>query len=89
MPCNCQQTGQIGQRKVQPTPAAGTATKIAPAKPQAHPRFISVRYSGPTSTVATGPVSGRQYKFGRTGVVVQVDPRDKAAMSGVPHLRQI
>jgi hypothetical protein len=78
MPCNCQPTS----RPVTP-PAAGTA-KTSPPLPGP-----SVRYSGPTSTTAVGAVSGRRYTFGHTGAVVRIDPRDKVALTKVPHLRQI
>lgn len=60
------------------------ATKPQPATPA----FISMRYTGPTSAVATG-ASGRHYKFGRTGATIKVDARDKAALARIPHLRQI
>jgi hypothetical protein len=41
------------------------------------------------SVTVTGAISGRQYKFGQTGAVVQIDARDKAVLAKVPHLRQI
>ena len=88
MPCNCPQTSSIGQSKSQPA-KAGSVKTAAVAKVQKHPAFMSIRYSGPTSTTVTGPVSGRQYRFNHTGVVVRVDPRDKLVMSKAPHLRQV
>lgn len=80
MPCTCQQSvAQPPMPKAQPS--------NAPAAQQA--AFISVRYTGPTAATARGAVSGRQYTFSRTGMTVQVDPRDKTGLMKVPHLRQI
>lgn len=89
MPCNCQSANQVAQPKAPSVQTNGTPAIGGTARPQARPAFASVRYTGPTSTTATGPVSGRQYKFAHTGVVIQVDPRDRAALTKVPHLRQV
>ena len=89
MPCNCQNTGSVAQPKAQSIQANGKAAIRGSAQSQARPAFASVRYTGPTSVTTTGPVSGRQYKFTHTGAIVQVDPRDRAALTKVPHLRQI
>jgi len=86
MPCNCQSAKQVAQPKAQSIQTNGTS---ANSGNQIRPAFASVRYTGPTSTTTTGPVSGRQYKFTHTGAVVQVDPRDRPALTKVPHLRQI
>jgi hypothetical protein len=87
MSCNCQQTkGQVVQtkaRSIQPT----TGTK-ASSSTQPRSALPATRYSGPTSVTAIGPVSGRQYKFAHNGVILQVDPRDQAALAKIPHLRQ-
>jgi hypothetical protein len=80
MPCNCQQSGTQS-----PKPKARPSNAPAAQKPS----FISVRYTGPTTATARGGVSGRQYTFSRTGMTLQVDPRDKAGLMKVPHLRQI
>jgi hypothetical protein len=79
MPCNCQSTHQVTQPKTQATTVRNST----------RPAFASMRYTGPTSATTTGPVSGREYKFTRSGATLQVDPRDKAALTKVPHLRQI
>jgi hypothetical protein len=79
MPCNCQSTHQVTQPKTQTTPVRNPN----------RPAFASMRYTGPTSATTTGPVSGREYKFTRFGATLQVDPRDMAALTKVPHLRQI
>jgi hypothetical protein len=89
MSCNCQQTKQLAQPKAQSTQSHSKATIGGPKQAQSRPTFISIRYTGPTFATATGPVSGRQYKFAHTGAIIEVDPRDKAALAKVPHLRQI
>jgi len=90
MSCNCQSSmGRAAASKGQQVSSNVAVKRSGLPKAQPQPAFVSIRYSGPTSTTATGPVSGRKYDFSRTGVVVQVDPRDKAAMARVPHLRQV
>jgi hypothetical protein len=89
MSCTCQQTKQIAQPKAQSTQSNSRATINAPKQSRSRPAFITIRYTGPTSATATAPVSGRQYKFAHTGAIIEVDPRDKAALAKVPHLRQI
>jgi hypothetical protein len=42
---------------------------------------------GPVAIV--GAVSGRRYRFGRIGDRVQVDPRDRKALTARPELRWI
>jgi hypothetical protein len=84
MACNCQT--QIGKPQTQAK--RGVAAKPA-AKKTSQPKFISMKYTGPTSARVVGTASGRQYGFARTGTVLQVDPRDKVQLSKVPHLRQI
>jgi hypothetical protein len=89
MPCNCQNAGSIAQPKAQSVQPKANAAIRASAQDHARPAFASMRYTGPTSAATTGAVTGRQYKFAHTGAVVQVDPRDKAALNKIPHLRQI
>jgi len=47
------------------------------------------QYVGKTALTAIGLVSGRQYRFGYPGAILQVDPRDRASLAAVPNLRQI
>ena len=70
-------------------PARSLASSSSIAKPLVSLRAASLRYTGPTSVVAVGPVSGRQYRFSHTGATVQIDARDKAAITRIPHLRQV
>lgn len=47
------------------------------------------QYLGATALTARGPKSGRTYRFAHPGAVVAVDPRDLAALTAVPGLRQV
>jgi hypothetical protein len=90
MPCTCQQgKGASAQAGTRPTQSNSASRISSSTKTKTGPAFVSMRYTGPTSTTAAGTVSGRQYKFAHTEAVLQVDPRDKAGLSKVPHLRQI
>jgi hypothetical protein len=59
------------------------------AQSPAQRQGIFFQYIGDTAVTAVGPMSGRQYRFGYPGAVVQVDPRDRASLTAVPKLRQI
>ena len=84
MACNCQGAhSPTVQRKVRASQTGASSTL------QRRSSIASVRYTGPMSVTVVGAVSGRSYKFSRHGAVVQVDPRDNAALAKVPHLRQI
>jgi len=58
-------------------------------QPQARPSVLAFQYTGPSALTAIGPLSGRQYRFPHPGAVLQVDPRDRASLAAVPHLRQV
>jgi len=77
------------QPKTQATQPNRGASPGGSSQPQPLNSFASFRYTGPMSVTVTGAISGRQYKFGQTGAVVQIDARDKAVLAKVPHLRQI
>jgi hypothetical protein len=87
MSCNCQQIKPVAQPKAQSIQSNRPAAIGALA--QSRPALASIRYTGPTSATAKGAVSGRRYTFAHTGAIIQVDPRDKAGLAKVPHLRQI
>ena len=57
-----------------------------PALP-AHPAVV-FEYIGKTALTAIGPVSGRHYRFGRPGAILEVDPLDSASLAAVPNLRK-
>jgi hypothetical protein len=72
----------------------GGRTARRPAhKPAAPPRIgestLYFQYVGRTALTATGPGSGRRYRFGHPGAVLPVDPRDRRAFASVPRLRQV
>lgn len=48
---------------------------------------IIFEYVGNTALTATGPVSGRRYRFGQRGARLHVDPRDRPGLAQVPNLR--
>jgi hypothetical protein len=78
-------------------PLAGRRRKHRPgdrptADPTAGPTAGSnayVQYVGGSELTATGPVSGRSYRFQRPFAVLAVDPRDLAALAAVPNLRRV
>lgn len=39
--------------------------------------------------VVQGPVSGKEYRFNGQGATAIVDPRDRASLKGVPHIREL
>lgn len=85
-----------GQRRQQvSTPAVFVRPANAPAKAAAdvpslvEPPGVMFQYVGKTALTALGLVSGRQYRFGYPGAVLQVDSRDAASLSGVRNLRRV
>jgi hypothetical protein len=44
------------------------------------------RYTGHTSLMVRGPVTGRNYHFASAGAVLAVDPRDAPSLAAVPQL---
>ena len=53
------------------------------------PKSIHFRYEGTTAMTVVGPISQIRYRFGFPGAVVEIDGRDGAALSAVPHVRRI
>lgn len=46
-------------------------------------------YTGATAMTVRGPVSGRSYRFDRSGARLPVDPRDRPGLARVPNLREV
>lgn len=76
--------------------SGATAMRQAPAHPApaAHARpmrdvVVYFEYVGNTGVTVRGPNTGKSYRFDGPGATVAVDIRDKAAVAGVPRLRQI
>jgi hypothetical protein len=59
------------------------------AKSPVHQQGTTFQYVGKTAITAVSPMSGRQYRFGYPGAIVQVDPRDRASLAAIPNLRQL
>ena len=88
MPCCGQRRQQISRSP----PIQGANNPVPPANVNGAPgpsRAVVFQYVGNTSLTAVGPVSGRHYQFSHPGATVEVDPRDRASLARVPHLRQI
>jgi hypothetical protein len=62
---------------------------MAMSPPLVGPEITAFQYTGSTALTAVGPLSGRRYEFTRPGAVIAVDPRDRASLANVPHLRQV
>lgn len=54
--------------------------------PQSPVRF---EYVGATGLTVLGPVTGKRYRFDRSGSRVLIEPRDVASIAAVPHLRRV
>lgn len=50
------------------------------------PESVNFLYEGKTSLTATGVITGKVYRFGKTGDIVEVDRRDVPFMTGIPNL---
>ena len=77
--------------------AAPAAPRHPASQPPAAPRPVErtryaqafFEYTGTTGLSVTGPVSGKRYRFERTGARLAVDPVDKPALERVPNLRRM
>lgn len=57
---------------------------------RAHPELRLVyEYSGNGAFTIASSSSGRRYRFERAGAQIEVDPRDRALMATLPHVRRI
>lgn len=50
---------------------------------------VLFEYAGNTGLTATGPFTGRRYRFDGTGAQVAVDARDVPSLLGIPNLRRV
>jgi hypothetical protein len=69
--------------KVVPAPPAAKPATTARSGLSA-PKFV---YTGNTGLTVVSPITGKRYRFERTGAQTDVDPRDRSWMSFVPNLR--
>jgi hypothetical protein len=81
-----------GKRVMRPSGAYRPGTDVQrPAASQVRanvgPSFFEHVATG--TLVVQGPASGKQYRFAGQGATVVVDPRDRASLKGVPHIREL
>ena len=67
---------------------SGGARGIVRTPPAGSPRVV-FEYSGANALAVTGRVSGTRYVFRTVGARVEVDPRDRRSLTGVPGLREV
>ena len=82
--CNC------GNKRTEfrQQPAVVTSQVKTPI-PAAQQKTNSVfEYTGKTALTVMGNITGRRYRFNRTGDLQSIDPRDAAGMMAVPVLRR-
>lgn len=80
-----------GRARQQATLTVRLEPRRRPESPPAGARAATVafEYTGSTSLVAVGPVTGRRYVFNsRLARVVAIDARDRPGLRAVPHLRE-
>jgi hypothetical protein len=66
--------------------AAPRVVNQQPASPGSGPAF---EYIGRTALTVVGPLTGMRYRFDRPGARLQVHPRDRQALVGIPALRLV
>lgn len=65
------------------------ASPLKTATPGTHQSTNSIfEYTGKTALTVMGNITGRRYRFNRTGDLQSIDPRDAAGMMAVPVLRR-
>ena len=62
--------------------------QVSPSRPEDNPP-VYFQYTGRTGMTVIGRESRQRYRFDKTGAVVGVDARDKAALLAVPNLRMV
>lgn len=76
---------------------AGASTRPHSARSLSYPPIaqqvlqsrVFFEYVGRTGLTVIGSATGKQYRFERTGARIEVDLRDRFAMTAVPNLRQL
>lgn len=51
--------------------------------------IVYFEYTGSSSLLLTGRVTGRRYHFPEKGAIQQIDIRDARTLAGMPALRQV
>jgi hypothetical protein len=65
------------------------ASQLNVATTQVGPRFAVFQNIGGRPFTVRGPVSGKQYRFFAQGATAAVDPRDRASLIRIPHIREV
>ena len=88
MPCCNKQRQQyhIGAATTRPSATSDVAPSAAP---RLRDTVAFFQYTGGTGLTVAGPVTGRRYRFDVPGAIVAVDLMDRAAVAGVPGLKQV
>ena len=89
MACCGQRRQQMRSQTISVRQPNNPAKSASFARSPIQQQGTTFQYVGKTAITAVGPMSGRQYRFGYPGAIVQVDPRDRASLAAVPNLRQI
>ncbi len=50
---------------------------------------VYFQYLGKTGLTATGPITGRRYRFDGPGAVASVDERDAPSITAIPNLKRV
>ena len=89
MACCGQRRQQMRSQAIPVRQANNPAKPAGFAQSPIQEHGIAFKYVGKTALTAVSPMSGRQYRFGYPGAIVEVDPVDRASLAGIPNLRQI
>jgi hypothetical protein len=89
MACCGQRRQQLRASAIPVRPGDNPPNAAAIAQSSVQQQSATFQYVGKTAMTAIGLVSGRQYRFGYPGAILQADPRDRASLSAIPNLRQI
>lgn len=66
-----------------------SGTAAAAKRPPPKPRVVLYQYTGPTSMMVAGRMSGAKYQFAGPGAKVQIDLRDAPSLAALPNLRRL
>jgi len=64
-------------------------SQLKVATTQVGPGFAVFQNIGGRPLTVRGPVSGKQYRFFGQGTTAAVDPRDRASLTRIPHIREV
>jgi hypothetical protein len=83
--CNCgNKRNSLSQQQESQVPKSNGQNQIVTNAPNAN-----FEYTGKTALTVVGNVTGKSYRFGRTGDIQIVDHRDAPGMKLIPVLKRI